>query len=434
MRTEDFKRLFGLLTEILDHDPAMEDPGWVQSDPTGWAIRHLGLQQGVSDIHLQTYGLAIALFTDDMPRCADEYVDVPARVQELLRMSPAVFMRAGFVAGAVRMANSGRVKLAGTISTDLVEKCPAEVGAGVADNWTRFIELVSCTPAEFKRKSRKPATPPTDARYDLYRFNLLRRLPMINIGDARFVTPDPDLILARTTLGMYYDVLDVDHETFTRSFGYRFANLVGNLTLSACGLSRVWSESSLSQQVRANPPSKNADHAILGDTATVLVECKALRPSTKLLMMSDPADIDDLVARVAAAVRQLTQHARAVRAGKWTSFGLAARDCYGVVVTYGCIPTGNGMLFRGKVRDLLSKECCAHLPYLLLSLTEFDSFLRLAELGYAPDAVIATLTTNDDCGFPGSFQSALSSDAISIATRKRGEAFLATLPDNPDAA
>ena len=31
----DFKRLFGLLWELLDNDPVMRDPGWRQSDPTG---------------------------------------------------------------------------------------------------------------------------------------------------------------------------------------------------------------------------------------------------------------------------------------------------------------------------------------------------------------------------------------------------------------
>lgn len=107
MGTEDFKSLVGLLWEILDHDPAMEDPGWAQSDPTGWAIRYFGLQQRVIDILLQTYGLSVALFTHDMPRSSDESVDIPARVQEVLRMRPVVFMRAGFVAGALRMANIG---------------------------------------------------------------------------------------------------------------------------------------------------------------------------------------------------------------------------------------------------------------------------------------------------------------------------------------
>ncbi|MGE3108099.1 MAG: hypothetical protein AB7G11_14205 [Phycisphaerales bacterium] len=434
MGTEDFKRLFGLLWEILDHDPAMEDPGWAQSDPTGWAIRYLGLQQRVIDILLQTYGLAVALFTDDMPRGADEAVDIPARVQDLLRMCPAVFMRAGFVAGALRMANSGRVKLAGTITTDLVANRSSEVGAGVADNWSRFIELASCTPSDFKRRSRESTMPTADSRYDLYRFNLLRRFPMIDIGGARFVTADPQLVIARTTLGMYYDALEADGENFTRPFGYRFADLVGDIARSACGKERVWSEPSVSQQGRELRESKKADHAILGDVATVLIECKALRPSMKLLMMGDPADTDTLVARVAAAVRQLTDHAEAIRAGKWAGLGLSARDCYGIVVTYGCIPTGNGLLFRGKVRDLLAKDGCAHLPYLILSISEFDSFLRLAELGNGPDAVMAALTANDNGGFPGSFQSALSTDAISSATRRRGEAFLATLPDRPDAA
>lgn len=434
MGTEDFKRLIGLLWEILDHDPAMLDPGWAKSDPTGWAVRYLGLQQRIIDIPLQTYGFAAALFTNDMPMGPDETMDVAARLEQLLQMSPVVFMRAGFVAGAVRMANSGTVKLAGTISTDLVEKRPSEVGDGVAENWGRFVSLVSGTQAEFKTRSRDLAGPSADIRYELYRFNQLRRFPAIDIGGARFVTVDPELVVARTTLGMFYDLWDADKTTFTQSFGPRFGNLVGELIRSACGNDRTWSESNLSQQVRATVPSKNADHAILGDAAVVLIECKALRPNPKLLMMGDPTETDALAQRVADAVCQLTRHAEAIRAGKWVSLGLPVRDCYGIVVTYGCIPTVNGLLFRGKVRDLLAKDGCAHLPYLVLSISEFDSFLRLAELGNGPDAVMAALTANNNGGFPGSFQSALSTDAISSATRRRGEAFLATMSDKPDAA
>jgi hypothetical protein len=182
MGTDDFKRLLQLLWEILDHDPAMEDPGWAQSDPTGWTIRYLGLQQRPIDILLQAYGLAVALFTHEMPRSADESVDVPARLEALLGMQPAVFMRAGFVASAVRLANSGRVKLAGTISTELVDGRPAEVGDGVAANWQRFVELTSCTPGEFRQRSRESAPALPDGRDELYRFNLLRRFPLVDIG------------------------------------------------------------------------------------------------------------------------------------------------------------------------------------------------------------------------------------------------------------
>ena len=434
MGTEDFKRLFGLLWEIIDHDPAMEDPGWAQSDPTGWAIRYLGLQQRPIDILMQTYGLAIALFTNHLPKGSDESVDIPARVRELLGMNPDVFMRAGFVAGALRMAHSGRVKLAGTITTDLIANRPSEVGAGVTEHWSRFLELASISHADFKKRARDASSSDGDSQYELYRFNLLRRYPMIDVGGARFVAADPHLVIARTTLGMYYDALEADGEAFTKPFGYRFANLVGDLARSACGPGRVWSESSLDPVVRATPPSKNADHAVLGDTATVLIECKALRPSTKLLMIGEPADADALVNRVAGAVRQVTEHASAISAGRWAAHGLPVRPCHGIVVTYGSIPSGNGLLFRGKVRDRLLKDGCDHLPYQLLSISEFDSFLRLVELGNAPDAIMLTLSDGNGGSFPGAFQAALQDDAISGATRRRGELFLASLPGESDSA
>jgi len=432
--TEDFKRLLNLLWEALEHDPAMEDPDWAQTNLAGYTIRFVGLQQRLIDIRLQTYGLAIALFTEEIPCGADESVDVPARVQEILGMSPVVFMRAGFAAVAIRTANSGQVELRGTISTDLVEKRSSEVGSGVADNWNRFLKLISGTQSVFRLKSREFTRSSSDLRYELYRFNMLRRFPLIDVGEKRFVIVDPDLVIARTTLGIYFDLLEADGTRFTDVFGYRFANLFGDLARKACGSNRVWSESSLPQQVRDKPPSKNADHALLGDTSTVLVECKALRPSTKLLRMGNLTDTDALVARVAAAIRQLTEHSKAIQTGKWAPLGLLARNCYGVVVTYERIPSSNGLPFRRKVHDLLNQDGCTHLPYLLLSISEFDTLLRLVERGNAPDAIMAKLTADNNGGFPGSFQSTLATDAISLVTRKRGEAFLATLPSKPESA
>lgn len=433
MTADDFKRLFTLLWEILEHDPAMEDPGWARSDPSGWAIRYISLQQPLLNNPLQTYGIAVALFTDNMARGEDETVDIPARLRELLGMCPVVFMRAGFVTGAIRMASSGRAKLAGTITTDLVANRPWEVGAGVANNWSRFIDLATSTPSDFKRRSRESPASTADSRYILYRPNLLRRYPLIDIGFARFITPDPELVIARTTLGMYYDALEADGENFTRPFGYRFANLVGDLARRACGEGCVWSEPSVSEQSRGLRNSKKADHAILGDEATVLIECKALQPSMGLMMMGDPVDTNKLVERVANAVLQLTKHAEAIRAGNWAGHGLSPRGCYGIVVTYGYIPTGNGLVFRGKVGDFLTQSGCAPLPYQLLSISEFDSFLRLVEVGNAADAIMRTLAMNGNEGFPGPYLSTLSAGEISHATQKRAEAFLNTMHNSVDA-
>ncbi|MBS0192453.1 MAG: hypothetical protein JSR52_15065 [Planctomycetes bacterium] len=113
---------------------------------------------------------------------------------------------------------------------------------------------------------------------------------------------------------------------------------------------------------------------------------------------------------------------------------MPARPCHGIVVTYGSIPSGNGLLFRSKVRDRLLKDGCDHLPYQLLSISEFDSFLRLVELGNAPDAIMLTLSDGNGGSFPGAFQATLQDDAIIGATRRRGELFLASLPGESDAA
>lgn len=434
MGTEDFKRLVGLLWEMLDQDPAMQDAGWAASDPTGWAIRFVGLQQRVIDIHLQNYGLAVALFTNALRQSADEPLDVAARVQGLLQMSPDLFMRLGFIAGSMRMASNANVKLRGTITTDCVNHWASQLGEGVTESWPRFCELAALSRAVFRQRCIADSRAAADERYDLYRLNLLRTFPLIETIEDRFVATDPELVHARTTLGMYYDALTAGGTKFTQGFGPRFSNLVGDLLRAACGDGRVWSESRLDQRARRTPPSKNADHAIMGSEAHVLIECKALRPSAQLLMLGDPNDADGIADRIVGAVDQMARQAKAIGEGKWACHGLPARDCLGIVVTYGGIPTVNGTLFRGKVQARATASGRTSLPYLVLSLSELDSFLRLVEDGHEPHEVMRKLCEQENGGFPGTYQHLLSSYAISRRTRTRGQAFLDSLPGTDDNA
>jgi hypothetical protein len=428
MKPEDFKRLVGLLWEMLDQDPAMIDPGWAASDPIGWAIRFFGLQQRVIDIHLQNYGLAVALFTNALPRSSDEPLDIAAHVKGLLRMPPELFMRLGFIAGSVRLASNSNVKLRGTITTDCVSHWASQLGEGVAESWPRFCELAALSTAEFRKRCLADSRAAADDRYDLFRLNILRIFPLIETAAGRFVAPDPELVHARTTLGMYYDALTAGGTRFTQGFGPRFSNVVGDLLRAACGDGRVWSESRLDQSVRSASPSKNADHVIMGSEAHVLIECKALRPSAQLLMLGDTKDTDGIADRIVGAVDQMARHAKAIGEGMWATQGLPASDCLGIVVTYGGIPTVNGTLFRGKVQERAAASGGMLLPYLVLSLSELDSFLRLVETGHEPHEVIRKLCEQENGGFPGSFQHLLSSDAISSRTRAWGQVFLDSLP------
>lgn len=434
MGTEGFKRLVGLLWDMLDQDPALQDAGWATSDPIGWAIRFVGLQKRTIDIHLQNYGLAVALFTNALRQSADEPLDIAAHVQGLHRMPPDLFMKLGFIAGSVRMASNANVKLRGTITTDCVNHWAPQLGEGVAESWPRFCELAALSGAEFRQRCIADSRAAADERYDLYRLNLLRTFPLIETAEGRFVAPDPELVHARTTLGMYYDALTVGRTAFTQGFGPRFSNLVGDLLRGGCGDGRVWSESRLEQGVRSTPPSKNADHAILGSESHVLIECKALRPSAQLLMLGNPKDADGIAERIVGAVDQMARHAKAIGEGKWAVHGLPAKHCLGIVVTYGEIPTVNGTLFRGKVQEIATTNGRMSLPYVVLSLSELDSFLRLVEVGHEPHEVMGTLCEQENGGFPGSYQHLLSSHAISSRTRTRGQAFLDSLPGTDDDA
>lgn len=345
MGIAEFNRLIELLWNIYDHDPAMRDSGWAQSDPTGTLMRFTAPQQPLMRMPLQHYGLATALFTNNMIRQNNEHIDVPSRLQDILGMAPHAFMHIGFVAGSIRACGTAGTLLRSTISADYIKRHTQEIGTVTATYWQRFISLTACTIEDFKKLSRNSAVSTNDIRYRLYDFNLIKRYPFIDIGKNRYISIDPELVYARTSLGMYFDALEVDGVSFTDAFGNRFANLVGDLARTSCGADNVWSDSDITQHIRANPPSKYADHAVCGSDSTVLVECKAMRPSNKVMMMGNPEIADTIISRVAGAVIQLTEHSTSIQADQWTKWGLPPKKCYGVVVTYGPILLANTVFF-----------------------------------------------------------------------------------------
>lgn len=427
MTTADFAHLVDLLWSLLSRDPAIEDPGWEDADPTGFFVRFAGLQQPVVDVLLQEYGLSSALFTNAMPRASNERIDVPAEAARVLEMPPEVFMRMGFAAAASRGLTDRGVRLGGTMTTEYIQQWSALLGAGIFEHWPRFCELATCPAGAFKRRHDAAAAEANAAGYELYRLNLLRKFPLIDTGRGRFVAPDPELIQARTTLGVYYDLLRSGGKTFADSFGDRFSNLAGDLLRSACGTGRIWSASPLRPRLKAAPPSKNADHIIFDGPAHVLVECKALRPNAQLLMLGDPREADAIAERLAGAVDQVARHSGAIREGRWASEGLPAKPGVGIIVTYGRVPIVDGSLFRDNLRARLAALGSPPLEFLVLSLSELDSFLRLVELGNAPMVIIRERLSARGGATWGSLGPQLRSHAMSRRTRSYAIELLGTL-------
>src|SRR5439155_10546102 len=72
-----------------------------------------------------------------------------------------------------------------------------------------------------------------------------------------FVAVDPDLIVHRSTLGLFFDLFDKGGTSFSERFGYVFDKFVGQLLSSACPQERLWSSSEWEQSLSCGQDRKS---------------------------------------------------------------------------------------------------------------------------------------------------------------------------------
>src|SRR5207302_1748883 len=109
----------------------------------------------------------------------------------------------------------------------------------------------------------------------------------------------------------------------------------------------------------------------------------------------------------------------------WQAQGLSPKPAVCVVVTYGRIQTVNGPIFRRRIRQDLANKGLPVLPFVVLSLEELDTVIRLVEVGHPLDDVICSLASNEH-SFEAlaPFRHELRSNALSSFANHRGKAFM----------
>jgi len=170
---------------------------------------------------------------------------------------------------------------------------------------------------------------------------------------------------------------------------------------------------------------KSGDWVYLGRNCNVLIECKSLRPSLELVTYGSDDSVKATVGRIVSALEQLIGHDRAIQQGQWQPQGIQPKPALCVVVTYGRIQTINGPFVRRRVRQQLADKALDVLPFVVLSLEELDTAIRLVELGHPFDDVITSLTSNENSFDPlAKFADELRTQALSLSTYSRGKAFM----------
>lgn len=422
-----FRCLSGMCVNL--DDPIQHDPNWKHADPSGFFERMLAQQITPQRRNLiQKYGLALGLFRDVGPVDWPKPYDVRADMEAELRIPLEQFMGMGHVTFALRTAKHQNNECIGTFKPMmLAEAFRKGIEFCVPEVWTPYLDRVSCTRDEFREISAAPIYNVQSHLFEQFGFNPLRRFPIINLGESRYLAVDPELVVERVTLGLFYDLFERDRTQFSERFGYAFEQFIGQLLGSVCPSDRLWSaaewERTTGQSKRQS--LKLGDWAYVGDSCTVLLECKSLRPTLELTTYGSDRSLVDLTRRVAAALEQLIGHTQGINDGKWEQSGLSKAPTVGVIVTYGKFYTVNGPFARKCIRKSIIDSGKIAIPFIVLSLDELDTALRLVETGHSFDTLIQSLASDEDSFDPlHKYHEELRERAVSSFTFAKGEEFM----------
>ncbi|NQV27792.1 MAG: hypothetical protein HQ518_25870 [Rhodopirellula sp.] len=425
MDWNDFRRLTNQCIAL--DDPIQHDPNWKHADPSGFFERKLQQQVGPQQqILVRKYGLALGLFRDvGIVEWPQQY-DLRSDIESALQMPIEHFMGMGHLSFALRTAKHQHNECIGTFTLmKLAEAFSQGIDFCVPEVWMPYLARVACDRDTFRTIAfEAPYTVPNSV-FEQFGFNPLRRNPITELSHSRYLATDPELIIDRVTFGMFYDLFERDRTTFTQRFGFAFEQFVGQLLASACQTKRLWSASDweLATGTQKQRPSIG-DWAYVGDSCTVLLECKSMRPSIELATYGSESSTEEVTKRVFSAIKQLIQHSTGINRGEWEEYGLPRAPTTGVVVTYGKFFTVNGPFTRQRINRLLADAKLTPIPFVVLSIEELDSVVRLVESGHSFDSLVISLASDDSFNPLHKFKDELDERCVSSFAFEKGNAFM----------
>ncbi|UYV11602.1 MAG: hypothetical protein NCW75_09860 [Phycisphaera sp.] len=425
-------RVVRLIWDSHVNDPASADLASGTADVLGFLMRYGSAQTEREPNPKQAIGLAFALFTDAMPVGPGETMDVPRGIDAALGFPAFEFMRAGFVSMSLAaMQTPGGIRMSGIASKGYVLDHLSMLGKNMERYWLAVTRRLACTPEDFRARANQEIETLADDRYWMYAFNPLKDRPFIETADDRWIAPVPDYVVGRITRSMWHDLNAAHGNAFRTAFGFRFQNLVGHLAASTIEGQTVIQEHDLPSNLGSEIGTKSADVVITGPECHVLVECKALQASQRLLSLGRTEDVEKIIERLTDAMEQVCQHAASINRGEWAEHGIGPKPCVGVVVSFGQVLGVQGDLLRNRIAKRLADKGCTPIPYLLLSIGEFDTLMKLAELRFDPAKVIRTLSEDENGLFPGRYSKHMADGAISLATTRWADTVTESLRPGP---
>jgi hypothetical protein len=303
------------------------------------------------------------------------------------------------------------------------------------EKWLDFANIVSCDQRTFNALADQAAS--QHAGGIPYEFNPLRRRPVIQLDNARYVAVDPWLLVDRMSWGVFYDIFERYQSMgkiadFTIPFGNAFERFADRLLRSAAPTGTVWSEaeSQISKgSGKKNPTSHRiADLAYLSPTNPVLIECAIVRPTRDFGVTATGSQLEKVAEQVADELDQIFQHIAAIQEGAWKSECLHPGDWVGLLLTFGRVATINSVFFRNKITRFLREMGHETSAYVVLSVDEFDAVISLAERGHDFGKIVAELASESSFDPLQKYDDLLSINAISSFAKVRAERMYDFLP------
>ena len=423
---DDFQRLSQMHIHL--EDPISSDPNWKTGNPDHFFARALAQQlPAQARNHLQKYGLALGLFRDVGTVNFPEPFDLKSAVESEIEMPIETFMSMGQTLLALKAANHNGIGCMGAFThATLTQAFSQGIEFCVPEIWTPFLDRVSCTRDEFRAIADKAVYKSSSGGFEPFSFNPLALRPIVNLGEDRYLSVDPELLIERVTFGLFHDLFAKHKMVFTERFGFAFEAFVGQLLCSGVSEDLLWSASKWEDSTTKKKENRKlCDWIYQGSTASVLFECKSLRPSLRLTTYGDERSLNGLNIRIAKAVTQLSRHSKGINDGAWSKSGLSpAADYVGVIVTYRKLYTANDPFCRDHVAEILAGTDVEPIPYIVLSIEDLDSVVRLLELGHPLDGLVSKMVSESPCGPLTLFRRDLEEVSLSLFTLNKAQKFL----------
>jgi hypothetical protein len=418
----EYYRLSQLYNQI--NDPYVEEHGGRDANAVNLFLRMLYQQlPGQQRISLQSFGSSYLLFNTVCTKAEDGVSYNTAEVFENLTDLPVEkFMQIGLLLSSAR---AGPYKTPGTLNSEWIksgqELSLPNLEQGIVQ---RALSMLSCTIDSFKENTARSHPKVFNDRYVLYEFNPLYKYPFINIGQGRYVAPNPSLIVDRVTFGVYYDLLDFYGKSFTDNFGFIFQKYIGVLLKSIYPGSKIFPESPYGPRKyrKAGP----ADWAIIDGNSLLLLECKALVPNLKFTSLASDEDLHEYTSRIADAVEQTYKHIAAIQAGEPSLKVFSGLSPIIAIITLGRLQLINTLILKPIVYDELSKRGVTNPSYVVLSLQELENLLSLVERGASLYDLLHKIEESGWMHGLQAYNSMLRQNALPSLVEKAGNKIIAT--------